>query len=95
MAELSRETGFSICKETLKRICKRAGFGWKRITLKNKRNQKEYEKAVKMITELLTKEKQGEINVYYFDESGFNLQPCVPYAWQEIGTHIEIPASHI
>ncbi len=28
----------------------------------------------------------------YFDESGFNLQPCVPYAWQD--KHIEIPASH-
>ncbi|MDM8567897.1 IS630 family transposase, partial [Candidatus Halobeggiatoa sp. HSG11] len=46
-----------------------------------------------MVAELLIKEKQGEINVYYFDESGFNLQPCVPYAWQEIGTYIEIPSS--
>ncbi|MDM8567898.1 helix-turn-helix domain-containing protein [Candidatus Halobeggiatoa sp. HSG11] len=31
LAELSRETGLSICKETLKRICKRAGLKWKRI----------------------------------------------------------------
>jgi hypothetical protein len=47
-----------------------------------------------MIAELLMKEKQGEIDLFYFDESGFNLQPCVPYAWQEIGKNIEVPSSH-
>jgi hypothetical protein len=31
--------------------------------------------------------------VYYFDESGFSLTPCIPYAWQKIGETIEIPSS--
>jgi len=29
----------------------------------------------------------------YFDEAGFSLDPCVPYAWQPIGETLELPAS--
>ena len=36
--------------------------------------------------------KQGIIDLYYFDESGFNLTPNLPYAWSEIGKTISIPA---
>ena len=35
----------------------------------------------------------GAIDLFYFDESGFSLDPVVPYAWQVIGQQIEIPAS--
>lgn len=28
----------------------------------------------------------------YFDESGFNLTPNLPYAWSEVGTTLSIPA---
>src|SRR5499433_1280678 len=38
-------------------------------------------------------EDQGKIDLYYFDESGFTLDPYIPYAWQEPGTVIEIPAT--
>ena len=31
--------------------------------------------------------------MYYFDESGCTLDPYIPYAWQEPGTVIEIPAT--
>lgn len=33
------------------------------------------------------------LNLVYYDESGFNLTSCIPYAWQEKGKMIEIPAS--
>jgi hypothetical protein len=39
--------------------------------------------------------REGEFDLYYFDESGLSLDPCVPYAWQDIvrsGTS-GIPAS--
>lgn len=36
--------------------------------------------------------KQGIIDLYYFDESGFNLTPNLPYAWSTIGKTISIPA---
>ena len=29
----------------------------------------------------------------YFDEAGFSLDPCIPYAWQAVGETIEIPAA--
>jgi transposase len=35
----------------------------------------------------------GEIELFYFDEAGFNLTSNVPYAWQPTGKHIEIPSS--
>lgn len=75
----------SICKDTLRKICKRAGLKWKRIkkTLQKEKDEKAYQETVELLVKLLEKEKQGEINLFYFDESGFNLQPCVPYAWIE------------
>jgi DDE superfamily endonuclease len=41
---------------------------------------------------LQKQEDQGRIDLYYFDEAGFTLDPSIPYAWQEPGTVIEIPA---
>ncbi len=35
---------------------------------------------------------KGEIDLYYFDASGFSLDPVIPYAWQKIGQQISIPA---
>ncbi len=34
----------------------------------------------------------GEIDVEFFDESGFNLNPNLPYAWNKIGETLSIPA---
>ncbi len=34
----------------------------------------------------------GDIDVCYFDESGFNLTPNLPYAWSTVGTTISVPA---
>ena len=34
----------------------------------------------------------GLINLFYFDESGFATVPCVPYAWQPVGTTLELPS---
>ena len=33
------------------------------------------------------------MDLYYFDEAGFTLDPSIPYAWQEAGSIIEIPAT--
>ena len=34
---------------------------------------------------LKKKDKKGEIELRYFDESGFTLTPYVPYGWQDKG----------
>ena len=37
-------------------------------------------------------EDKGLVNLFYFDESGFSQEPCVPYGWQEKGSQLEIPS---
>jgi len=36
--------------------------------------------------------KKGEIDLCYFDATGLNLNPNVPYGWQKIGTTQKLPA---
>lgn len=37
--------------------------------------------------------KNGDHDLFYFDEAGFTLTPSVPYAWQPVGERIEVPSS--
>ena len=61
------KTGITISLKTLKRICKRAGFNWKRIkkTLKQKKNETDYQKSVDMIAQLIDREEQGFRKIYF------------------------------
>jgi len=43
---------------------------------------------------LKTQEDEGQINLVYFDESGFSLKPVVPYGWQRVGETFCIPCQH-
>jgi len=82
----------SVSVDTLKLICKKDGFVWKRVrkSLRSKRDQAAFEVATEKIKVLIQVHKD-KIDLCYFDESGFTLEPCVPYAWQPIET-IEIPS---
>jgi transposase len=95
LADLTKEFGISISIDTLKIICKKAGFVWKRIrkSLRSKRDQVAFDAATLEINKLIQQHKDGGIDLCYFDEVGFTLEPCVPYAWQPIGKTIEIPSS--
>ena len=46
-----------------------------------------------MIHRLHTREQQGECDVWYFDSAGFCLTPSIPYAWQPIGSVLEVPTA--
>jgi transposase len=94
--ELSEKFGIRVTVSKLKRLCKKAGYSWRRIrkSLRNKRDQDQFEQAVQAIEQLISREDNGEIDLYFFDESGFTLQPCVPYAWQPKGEPIEVPCAH-
>ena len=95
LATTNEKTGKQISEWTLKRIAKRAELRWKRMrkSVKGKRNQAEFERVQSEITILHEQEAAGELAIYYFDESGFNLIPEVPYAWQAVGETIGIPSS--
>ena len=79
---------------TLKRLAKKAGLRWKRVrkSLKSLRDPAEFAKCQRELEALQKQEDQGKIALYYFDESGFALDPTIPYAWQEAKSVIELPA---
>lgn len=94
IASLEDLRGKKVSKSTVKRVLKRKKV-WKRIrkSLKGKRNEEKFREAQEEINDLNQRRKNGEIELYYFDESGFNLTPCVPYAWQPSGEYIEVPSA--
>ena len=95
LAEIQNRWDIKLSKSTLKGLCKKAKLSWKRVrkSLRGKRNEEQFTEALEVIKGLMNQADDGEIDFYYFDESGFTLEPCVPYAWQEIGKTIEIPSS--
>jgi transposase len=60
--------------------------------VKSRRNQEAFEQAKGTQQTLETLAAMEKINVYYFDESGFSTNSCVPYAWQPRGAVREIPS---
>jgi len=92
--EIGKKFNRFLSMSTLKRLAKKLGFTWKRVrkSLKNKRNQEDFDEAKLEIESLLELAKANETSVelYYFDGSCFSLTPNVPYAWQEKGMTIEL-----
>ena len=97
LAELTASLDLTISPSlsTLKRVCKRAGLNWKRIrkSLRSKRDPELFEQSRQQLATLIEQSNQKEIDLFYFDESGFTLEPCVPYAWQPRGETIEVPCA--
>lgn len=61
--------------------------------MKPKRDEEKFRHAQKRIEILEQRRLTGEIDIFYFDGSGFDLTPSVPYAWQPVGEYIEVPAA--
>ena len=78
----------------MKRVLKKKKV-WKRIrkSLKGKRDEEKFREAQEEIKLPEQRRKNGEIELYYFDEAGFNPTPCVPYARQPTGEYIEVPSA--
>ena len=95
ISELEKLSGKEINIYVLKRTLKKHGFSWKRVKkiLKNRKNPEKFERVKNIIASLIEKEAEGRIDLYYSDESGFTLDPYIPYAWQPEGKNIEVPAS--
>ena len=93
--KIEKEWGIEISKETIKRIIKEKKMGWHRVRkrVKGDPDPAEYQEKKKEIKELEEREKRGEIDIYYADESGFCLTAYLPYAWQERPEKIEIKTS--
>lgn len=78
----------------VKRLLKRHGFSWKRMRKSMKKERDEeffrlFENELRLLMEMADKE---EIDLYFFDETGFNLNPNVPYGWSRKGEQPCLPA---
>jgi transposase len=91
---LAQKTTKRLSVSSLKRLAKKARLRWKRVrkSLKSLRDPIAFAKGQGELEALQKQEDKGKIDLYYFDESGFTLDPYIPYAWQEPGTVVEIPA---
>lgn len=91
---LAQKTAKRISLSSLKRLAKKADLRWKRVrkSLKSLRDPKAFARAKRELEALQTQEANGQLDLYYFDEAGFALDPTIPYAWQASGEVIELPA---
>lgn len=95
IALVREEYGISVSKRTIKRILRISNFSWRRVRkkLKGKPDPEEYAQKKEELEDLEEQAEIEEIDLYYFDETGFCLNPYVPYAWQEKGETIRIESS--
>ena len=79
---------------SLKRLAKKARLRWKRVrkSLKSLRDPDAFAQAKRALAVLQQQEDHGQIALYDCDESGFALDPTIPYAWQEPQSVIALPA---
>ena len=59
--------------------------------MKGKRNEEAFQRDKECLAAFKQQENDGELALYYFDESGFSTTPSVPYGWQRIGETRRIP----
>lgn len=96
LGEIATQIGKVICPDTLRGYLHQAGQVWKRArrSLRSQRDEVLFRTVEEQLEEWRAWCRRGEcpFELYYFDESGFTLQPCVPYAWQPVGERLEIPS---
>jgi transposase len=64
-----------------------------RRSLKSKRDEQEFRAAETQLKKWIQRTLDGEIDLYYCDESGFTLEPVIHYAWTDKGETLEIPSA--
>lgn len=86
--------GVEISGSTIRRGLNELGLSWKRLrkSLACVRDEQQFRSAQKELSCLQERARSGTIDLYYFDESGFSLQPSVPYGWQPKGETVALPA---
>ena len=93
--QIKKKTGQKISADTLKKILKKSGKVWKRMRqgLFRKRDEADFRDAQADVESFRAQAVAGEITLYDYDEAGFSLTPCVPYAWQDKGVTLALPTS--
>lgn len=94
---LEERTGKRLGPGSIRRWAKKFGFRWKRTrkSLSAKRNAKEFKQAQQDLKAFRELEKTGQAQVFFFDASGLDLTPCIPYGWYPAGQDpcVSLPSS--
>jgi hypothetical protein len=98
LKRIADEIGKVISGDTLKNILKANDYIWKRMrrSLRFFRDEDEFRAAQAELAQLRVESllPTSGFDLWYFDEAGFTLQPCVPYAWQLVGERLELASTH-
>ncbi len=94
MHKIAATLGKVISADTLKSMLRAADYGWKRMrrSLRGKRDEAAFRFAEAELLGLREADLagQGASTLWYMDEAGFTLEPCVPYAWQKVSETLEL-----
>lgn len=90
--KVQEEWGLCLSTKTIKRVLKALRMSWHRFgrVVGGQPDAQEYKHKQAELEALKQLEDQGELDLYYLDEAGFCLIPCLPYGWQLIGQTVEI-----
>lgn len=89
---VSESLNLIVSPDMMRRCLKYLGYTWKRFrkSLKKKQSTEEYEQKLSEIKTLLELQASGYLDLYFGDESGFNMEGYVPYGWQPKREYIHI-----
>lgn len=95
MGILADEIDVSFCKNTLRNLVKNIGYSYKRFRFipAKKPDEALYREKKQILEEYEKLSNDGEIDLFYFDESGFSNSSNIPYGWSPIGKHLTINSS--
>ena len=94
--KIKQQWEITVSTKTIKRLLSQARMSWHRLRrgVFGKPKASEYQAKKEQLEELKQLDSRGIIELYYLDETGFCLTPCVPYGWQPIGEYQTISSSH-
>ena len=97
LSEVATKLGKTISVPTLKRLLHTHGYGWKRMrrSLKAWQDETAFRAAQADLARLRARAlaPRRAFDLWYFDEAGFTLTPCIPYAWQKRGQRFELASA--
>jgi len=93
--KIKAEWDTTVSTKTIKRLLSQVRMSWHRLRrgVFGKPKAEEYKRKKAQLEKLKQLDSIGRIELYYLDETGFCLTPCVPYGWQPIGEYQTIPSS--
>lgn len=92
--EWKERHGVELSVQRVRFWLRRWGFRWRRVrkSLKKHRDEVLFEFFKQEVADLVEAWKQGQIDLFSYDEAGFNLNPSPSHAWLKKGSDCCLPA---